>query len=128
VPFWAPNGLECLLKTDIAIVMLDVGMPELYGFELAEMIRQHPRFQRTAIIFVTAERLSDDDRMNGYRRGAVDYVSVPIAPEVLRAKVSVFAELHWKSLQLERLNRELRKLSSRLMTLLDDERRRIARE
>jgi signal transduction histidine kinase len=121
-------ALECLLKTDIAVVLLDVGMPELDGFEVAEMIRQHPRFQRTAIIFVTAERLSDDDRMNGYRRGAVDYVSVPIDPEVLRAKVSVFAELHRKSLQLERLNRELRKLSTRLMTLQDDERRRIARE
>jgi|SRR5579859_760674 len=121
-------ALECLLKIDIAVVLLDVEMPELNGFEVAEMIRQHPRLQRTAIIFVTAERLSEADRMNGYRRGAVDYVSVPIDPEVLRAKVSVFAELHRKSLQLERLNRDLVKLSSRLMTLQEDERRRIARD
>jgi signal transduction histidine kinase len=121
-------ALEYLLKIDIAVLLLDVGMPDLDGFEVAEMICQHPRFQRTAIIFVTAERLSDDDRIKGYRRGAVDYVSVPIDPEVLRAKVSVLAELHRKSLQLERLNRELGKLSTRLLTLQDDERRRIARE
>jgi signal transduction histidine kinase len=121
-------ALEHLLRTEIAVVLLDVGMPDLDGFQVAEMMRQHPRLEQTAIIFVTAERLSDADRMTGYRRGAVDYVSVPIDPEVLRAKVSVFAELHRKSRQLAQLNRELGKLSSRLMTLQDDERRRIARE
>lgn len=66
------DALERLLKTDIAVVLLDVRMPELNGFEVAEMIRQHPRFQRTAIIFITAERLSEDDRLTGVparRRG-----------------------------------------------------------
>ena len=72
-------------------------MPEIDGFELAEMIRQHPRFQKTAIIFISAVHLTDMDRLKGYQRGAVDYISVPIVPEVLRAKVSVFAELHRKN-------------------------------
>ena len=86
---------------------MDVSMPEIDGFELAEIIRQHPRFQKTAIIFVSAVHLTDLDRLKGYQHGAVDYLSVPIVPEVLRAKVRVFAELHRKKLQLERLNNEL---------------------
>ena len=71
------------------------------------MIRQHPRFQKTAIIFISAVHLTDLDRLKGYERGAVDYISVPVVPELLRAKVSVFAELHRKTRQLEALNREL---------------------
>lgn len=122
------EALEQLLKTDIAVVLMDVRMPELDGFEVAEMIRNHPRFQKTAIIFVSAEHLTDDDKIKGYRRGAVDYISVPVNPEVLRAKVSVFADLHRKSRQLDQLNRRLQHLSSRLMTLQDDERRQVARE
>jgi signal transduction histidine kinase len=122
------EALEHLLKTDIAVVLMDVSMPELDGFELADMIRQHPRFQKTAIIFVSAVHLTDLDRIKGYERGAVDYVSVPVIPELLRAKVSVFAELHRKGRQLERLNDELRRLSSNLITAQDEERRRIARE
>ena len=86
---------------------MDVSMPEIDGFELADMIRQHPRFQKTAIIFISAVHLTDLDRLKGYQRGAVDYISVPVVPELLRAKVSVFAELHRKTRQLERLNREL---------------------
>ncbi|MFZ0952419.1 MAG: PAS domain-containing protein, partial [Candidatus Sulfotelmatobacter sp.] len=91
----------------VAVVLMDVSMPELDGFELASMIRQHPRFQRTAIIFISAVRLTDLDRLKGYEHGAVDYVSVPVVPELLRAKVSIFAELHRKTRQLETLNREL---------------------
>ncbi len=101
------EALEHLLKTDVAVVLMDVSMPELDGFELASMIRQHPRFQRTAIIFISAVRLTDLDRLKGYEHGAVDYVSVPVVPELLRAKVSIFAELHRKTRQLETLNREL---------------------
>ena len=82
-------------------------MPELDGYELAAMIRQHPRFQQTAIIFVSAVLLTDLDRLRGYECGAVDYVPVPVVPEILRAKVSVFAELYRKTRALERLNREL---------------------
>ena len=122
------EALEQLLKNDIAVVLMDVSMPDLDGFELAEMIRQHPRFQKTAIIFISAVHLTDMDRVKGYQRGAVDYISVPVIPELLRAKVSVFADLHRKTRQLEVLNRELRSLSGRLLTMQDEERRRFARE
>jgi PAS domain S-box-containing protein len=105
----AKEALELLLKNDVAVVLMDVNMPELDGFELATMIRQHPRFQRTAIILISAVHLTDLDRLKGYERGAVDYISVPVIPELLRAKVKVFAELHRKTHQLESLNRELEK-------------------
>src|SRR6266478_2400209 len=101
------EALDSLLKHDIAVVLMDVSMPEIDGFELAEMIREHPRFCRTAIIFISAIHLTDLDRLKGYERGAVDYISVPVVPELLRAKVSVFAELHRKAHELEALNREL---------------------
>jgi PAS domain S-box-containing protein len=103
----ATEALEHLLKKDIAVVLTDVSMPDIDGFDLAEMIRQHPRFQRTAIIFISGVHLSDVDRVKAYRQGAVDYITVPVVPELLRAKVSVFAELHRKRRQLETLNHEL---------------------
>jgi len=103
----AKEALELLLKTDVAVVLMDVSMPELDGFQLAAMIRQHPRFQRTAIIFVSAVHLTDVDQLRGYEHGAVDYISVPVVPELLRAKVRVFADLHRKTRQLEALNRDL---------------------
>src|SRR5579884_3473328 len=98
------EALEILLKTDIAVVLMDVSMPDMDGFQLADMIREHPRFQRTAIIFISAVHLTDVDRLKGYERGAVDYISVPVIPELLRAKVSVFAELYRKNRALEILN------------------------
>src|SRR5260221_9989513 len=101
------EALEHLLKSDIAVVLMDVCMPELDGFELAAMIRDHPRFRRTAIIFISAIHLTDVDRLRAYEMGAVDYVPVPVIPEVLRAKVRIFAELYRKTRQLEQLNREL---------------------
>ncbi len=122
------EALELLLKNDVAVVLMDVSMPEMDGFELAEMIRQHPRFQRTAVIFISGVHLTAVDYLKGYQRGAVDYISVPVVPELLRAKVSVFAELHRRAYQLETLNHELRRLSSRLMTAQDEERRRFARD
>jgi two-component sensor histidine kinase/DNA-binding response OmpR family regulator len=103
----AREAFECLLKNDVAVVLVDVCMPELDGFQLAAMIREHPRFQKTAIIFISAIHLTDVDRLRGYEMGAVDYVPVPVVPEVLRAKVKVFAELFRKTRQLEQLNREL---------------------
>src|SRR6516164_3166185 len=101
------EALEILLKQEIAVILIDVCMPELDGFELAAMIREHPRFQKTAIIFISAIQVSDLDRLRGYEMGAVDYVPVPIVPEVLRAKIKVFSELYRKTRQLERLNAEL---------------------
>jgi signal transduction histidine kinase len=103
----ANQALQQLLKTDIAIILIDVCMPELDGFELAAMIREHPRYQRTAIIFISAILMSDLDRLRGYELGAVDYLPVPFAPELLRAKVRVFADLYRKTRQLELLNSEL---------------------
>ncbi len=122
------EAMEVLLKNYVAVVLMDVSMPELDGFELADIIRQHPRFEKTAIIFISAVHLSDIDRLKGYQRGAVDYLSVPVIPELLRAKVSIFAELHRKTRDLEILNFELRCLSGRLIAMQDDERRRLARE
>jgi two-component sensor histidine kinase/CheY-like chemotaxis protein len=101
------EALEFLLKNDVAIILVDVCMPELDGFELAAMIREHPRFQKTAMIFISAIQVSDIDRLRGYEMGAVDYVPVPVVPEVLRAKIKVFAELYRKTRELERLNVEL---------------------
>jgi signal transduction histidine kinase len=122
------EALDHLLKSDIAVILLDVNMPELDGFDLAEMIRKHPRFHRIPIIFISAVLLTDVDRLKGYERGAVDYISVPVVPELLRAKVSVFIDLHRKTRQLETLNIELRHLSSSLIAAQDQERRRIARD
>src|SRR3954469_7928581 len=114
----AREALEHLLKTDVAVVLIDVCMPELDGFQLAAMIREHPRFQQTAIIFISAIHLTDVDRLRGYEMGAVDYVPVPVVPEVLRAKVKVFAELYRKTRELERMNAELeRRVSARTAEL-----------
>src|SRR5215469_1654376 len=103
----AREALDHLLKSEIAIVLMDVSMPEMDGFELAEMIRQHPRYQKTAIIFISAVRLTDLDRLKGYEKGAIDYIPVPVVPEILRAKVSVLADLFRKTHQLEEFNQEL---------------------
>src|SRR6202163_3117392 len=103
----AREALQFLLKNDVAVVLIDVCMPDLDGFQLAAMIREHPRFRKTAIIFISAVLLTDVDRLRGYEMGAVDYVPVPVVPEVLRAKVKVFAELFRKTRQLEQLNLQL---------------------
>ena len=115
------EALAHLLNTEIAVVLMDVSMPELDGFELAKMIHEHPRFQNTAIIFISGVLLTDLDKLKGYEHGAVDYISVPVIPESLRAKVKVFAELHRTVTALEMLN-------ARMTMLQDEERRHIARE
>jgi PAS domain S-box-containing protein len=126
------EALEFLLKNEVAVILVDVCMPELDGFELAAMIREHPRFQKTAMIFISAIQVSDLDRLRGYAMGAVDYVPVPVIPEVLRAKIRVFAELYRKTRQLERFNAELedrvrartRELEESNAMLLQSEQRR----
>jgi two-component sensor histidine kinase/DNA-binding response OmpR family regulator len=125
----AREAFECLLKNDVAVVLVDVCMPELDGFQLAAMIRDHPRFQKTAIIFISAIHLTDVDRLRGYEMGAVDYVPVPVVPEVLRAKVRVFAELFRKTRQLEQLNLELeRRVAERTAELKSSTRRLLQSE
>jgi two-component sensor histidine kinase/DNA-binding response OmpR family regulator len=126
------EALEQLLRNEIAVVLMDVSMPELDGFQLASMIREHPRFQKIAMIFVSAIYLAEIDHLRGYEMGAVDYVPVPVVPEVLRAKVRVFTDLYRKNRQLERLNAELEQrvsertaeLEASTMRLLESEQRR----
>ena len=114
----ASEALQCLLKEEVGVVLVDVCMPDLDGYELATMIREHPRHQKTSIIFVSAILMTDLDLLRGYEKGAVDYVPVPVIPEILRAKVSVFADLYRKTRQLERLNEELEaRVTARTMEL-----------
>src|SRR5580698_3881359 len=103
----ATEALQYLLRNEIAVILIDVCMPDLDGFELAGMIREHPRFQTTAIIFVSAVMMTYPDQLRGYRLGGVDYVPVPVVPELLRAKVKVFVDLYRKTRQLERFNADL---------------------
>jgi signal transduction histidine kinase len=92
------EALENLLKNDIAVILLDVKMPEMDGFELARLIREHPRYQDTPIIFISAALLMPQDQLRGYEHGAVDYLTVPFIPELLCAKVHVFVE-HYRCRQ-----------------------------
>lgn len=101
------EALGALLKEDIALVVTDVSMPGLDGFALAEMIQDHPRFRSVPIIFVSAIADSDPDRLRGYASGAVDYVTAPFHPELLRAKVKVFLELYRKQRELTDLKHQL---------------------
>jgi signal transduction histidine kinase len=106
----ARSGVEALarlMKDEFALVLLDVSMPGMDGFETAAMIHDHPRFERTPIIFITGVHDSEFDRLKGYKLGAVDYVSIPVVPEILRSKVLVLVELHCQRLELQKLNRSL---------------------
>jgi len=103
------EALDYLLRNEVAVILVDVCMPDIDGFELAATIRQHPRFQKTAIILVSAVHMTDPDKLKGYDCGAVDYVSVPVIPEILRAKVAVFADLYRKTQELQTMNQELEK-------------------
>jgi two-component sensor histidine kinase/CheY-like chemotaxis protein len=103
----AKEALELLLRNDVAVILIDVCMPDLDGFQLAAMIREHPRFQDTAIIFISAINVTELDSLKGYDLGGVDYVPVPVVPGVLRAKVRVFVDLHLKRRELARINSEL---------------------
>jgi signal transduction histidine kinase len=108
------EALEKLMKEEFAVVLLDVSMPGMDGFEAATLIHQHPRFERTPIIFVTGVHVSELDRLKGYKVGAVDYVSIPVVPEILRSKVAVLIELYTKRRELQVLNRTLAHANERL--------------
>lgn len=106
----AGSGVEALQKLmthDFAVILLDVSMPGMDGFETAAMIHDHPRYERIPIIFVTGVHDTDMDRLRGYKLGAVDYVSIPVVPEILRSKVAVLIELHNQRRKLETLNKTL---------------------
>jgi two-component sensor histidine kinase len=103
----ADSGFRALLHTDIALIITDVSMPDIDGFEFARMVRGHPRFARTPIIFVSAFAQSELDQLQGYETGAVDYVSVPVSTPVFRAKVKVFLDLFTQRRELEMLKGKL---------------------
>ena len=108
------DALDKLLREEFAVVLLDVSMPEMDGFEAAQLIHAHPRFEKTPIIFVTGIHVSELDRLRGYKAGAVDYVSIPVVPEILRSKVAVLVELYCKRRELRELNRTLASANKRL--------------
>lgn len=108
------EALDRLMKDDFAVVLLDVSMPGMDGFETAAMIHDHPRFERTPIIFVTGVHINELDRLKGYKLGAVDYVSIPVVPEILRSKVAVLVELYCQRLELLQLNRTLAEANAQL--------------
>jgi signal transduction histidine kinase len=113
----AHSGREALAKLmdhDFAVVLLDIHMPDLDGFEVANLMSAHPRFEKTPVIFVTGVRVTEVDRLKGYGVGAVDYVEVPVVPEILRSKVVVFVELYRKRQELEELNCRLAEAHAQL--------------
>ncbi len=101
------QALDRLLEQEFAAILLDVNMPEMDGFEVARLVREHPRMERTPIIFVTAVHVSELDRLKGYELGAIDYIAVPVVPEILRSKVAVLVELYQRRGQLKAVNAAL---------------------
>jgi signal transduction histidine kinase len=108
------EALERLMASEFAVVLLDVNMPGMDGFETASLIHEHPRFEKTPIIFVTGVHVSELDRLQGYQLGAVDYVSIPVVPEILRSKVAVLVELYCQRRELQQLNQSLAEANTAL--------------
>jgi len=108
------EALEALMKQDFAVVLLDVKMPGMDGFETAALIHDHPRFETTPIIFVTGVHVTEFDRLKGYKAGAIDYVYIPVVPEILRSKVAVLIELDRQRRALQSVNRQLADSNRRL--------------
>ena len=104
------DALRLLLNHDYAVILLDVKMPEMDGYETAALIRSRKRSQSTPIIFVTAYGRDDTNILQGYALGAVDYVFAPIIPEILRAKVAVFVELYYKTEEIKQYGQQLENL------------------
>ena len=107
------DALRQLLRNEFAVVLLDVRMPIMDGFETAQLIRQRPRSELTPIIFVTALDQAETDMGRGYNLGAVDFVFAPVVPAIMRAKVGVFVELY-------RAQQELRRYRMQLETLVEE--------
>ncbi|QIR38102.1 response regulator [Tolypothrix sp. PCC 7910] len=118
------QALRCLLNQDFAVILLDVQMPEMDGFETATLIRQRERSRHTPIIFLTAFSTNDSMVFKGYSLGAVDYLFKPIEPEILKSKVAAFVDLFQKTAKIERqanqlaaLNADLRKSEEQFRSL-----------
>ncbi|MEY2558121.1 MAG: hypothetical protein QOE34_1546 [Verrucomicrobiota bacterium] len=104
------EALRCLLKQDFAVILLDVNMPVMDGFETAALIRQRQRSETTPIIFISAVNDTETHVSRGYSLGAVDYILTPVVPEILRAKIAVFVDLYKKTEQVKRQSEEREKL------------------
>ncbi len=113
-----PDALRQLLKQDFAVILLDVRMPGMDGFEAAQLIRQRPRSELTPIIFVTALDRAETDMGHGYDLGAVDFVFAPVVPAIMRAKVTVFVELYKAQQELRRYRTQLERLVQERTTAL----------
>jgi len=121
------EALQELMRREFAVILLDVNMPGMDGFETAQLIHQHPRYEKTPLVFVTAFNVTDMDRLKGYELGAVDYVYIPVIPAILRSKVAVLIELFTQKRELVRLNQSLAEANAELEranALLHDERAR----
>jgi signal transduction histidine kinase len=103
----ADKALHLLLENDVAAIVLDIKMPVVSGFELAQLIKGSKKFRQIPIVFLTAHLLDDQDVLAGYGTGAVDYLTKPVNPQILRHKVAVFAELFRKTRALAELNEHL---------------------
>src|SRR5712671_2841670 len=105
----ADEALLALLDQDFAAIVLDVMMPGMSGFDLATMIRRRERTRQVPILFLTARMLDQQDELRGYGTGAVDYLTKPLDPQILRAKIAVFVDLYRKRRALSRMNLELQR-------------------
>ncbi len=104
------DALRQLLRSEFAVILLDVRMPIMDGFETAQLVRQRPRSELTPIIFVTALDEAETDMARGYNLGAVDFIFAPVVPAILRAKVMVFADLYRAQQELRRYRMQLESL------------------
>ncbi|HLX09934.1 MAG TPA: response regulator, partial [Thermoanaerobaculia bacterium] len=112
------DALRRLLEQEFAVILLDVKMPVMDGFETAALVRQRKSSERTPIIFITA--FSDETHVSrGYSLGAVDYIVSPVVPEVLRSKVAVFVDLFRKTEQIRRQAESLRRRADQLYHLTE---------
>jgi signal transduction histidine kinase len=116
----ADEALLALLDQDFAALVLDVMMPGMSGFELATMIKRRERTRQVPILFLTARMLDQQDELRGYSAGAVDYLTKPLDPQILRAKIAVFVDLYRKRRALSRMNLELQRQISERQKMSDE--------
>jgi CheY-like chemotaxis protein len=114
----ASSGREALkilfTELDFALILMDVQMPNLNGFETAEMIYQREKLKHIPIVFITAHHYGEENIFKGYQAGAVDYIYKPINPQLLKAKVAVFIELYKKNHQLMLQEQKLKNINRNL--------------